>query len=179
VALIDASKRRALAEAGERGPAEQVLAANPAIADLHLALLEADYRETGRFDKARLDLLATLTANHGADPRYSYPSALRDAGRGRIIAWIKQAGDSVPVKAPTRDIPMPDSLYCRSEHCDQETLEADLIVMNTENFEVVTLNATGQALWEALAEPVDIEDIASTFAQAVPRIDPAVLRTDI
>ena len=74
---------------------------------------------------------------------------------------------------------MPDSLYCRNEHCDQETLEADLIVMNTENFEVVTLNATGQALWEALSEPVDIEDIASAFVQAFPGIESAVLRTDI
>ena len=33
---------------------------------------------------------------------------------------------------------MSDSLYRRSKQCDEETLEGDLIVMNTESFEIVT-----------------------------------------
>jgi hypothetical protein len=170
---------RALADAGESAPAKQLLAANPAIADLHLALLEADYRATGRFDDARLDTLAALITQGSADLRYAYPAALRDAGRDRIIAWIKEANDAEPGESTTRSAPMSDSLYHRSEQCDQETLEGDLIVMNTENFEVVTLNETAQAVWEVLANPVDVEDIVAIFAEAFPAMERDELRGDI
>ena len=74
---------------------------------------------------------------------------------------------------------MSDSLYHRSEQCDQETLEGDLIVMNTENFEVVTLNETAQAVWEVLANPVDVEDIVAIFAEAFPAMERDELRGDI
>ena len=170
---------RALADAGESAPAEQLLAANPAIADLQLALLEADYRATGPFDSARLDALGALTTPGKADSRYAYPAALRDAGRSRIIAWIKQANDAEPGEPATRSALVSDSLYRRSEQCDQETLDGDLIVMNTESFEVVTLNATAQAVWEVLANPVDIEDIVALFAEGFPDMERDELRDDI
>ncbi len=170
---------RALADAGETAPAKQVLAANPAIADLHLALLEAGYRAAGRLDDARLDALAALITQGNADPHYAYPAALRDAGTSRIIAWIKAMNDAEPGEPTTRSVPMPDSLYRRSEHFDQETLDGDLIVMNTESFEVVTLNATAQAVWEVLASPVGADDITAAFGEAFPDVERDVLRTDI
>ena len=174
-----AEAARALADSGDSAPAELLLAANPAIADLHLALLEAEYRTTGRLDEARLATLETLIHRGSADPRYSYPAALRGAERSRIIAWIEEANDAEPGESTTRRMAMPDGLYRRSELCDQETLEGDLIVMNTETFEVVTLNATAQAVWEVLANPVDVDDVVAIFAEAFPDMERAELRDDI
>ncbi len=81
----------ALCAYGLCAPAEEVLAANPAIAPLQLALAVAERRATGRTDPARLARIAALIRKGGADPRYAYPAVLARGDPAVIADWIETA----------------------------------------------------------------------------------------
>lgn len=170
---------RALAEADYPAPARSLLAENPRLVDLHFALLACERRQTGSIDAARLDTLCRLFATGTADSRYSYPSALQGASRARIIEVIGEAAGNMEGGAPGGGELEMTERYRRVGQFDTETLDEDLILMNTETFEVVTLNPTARIVWESFAAAVTIEEIATTFEEAFPDADPATLRADI
>ena len=51
--------------------------------------------------------------------------------------------------------------------------------MNNETREVLTLNPTARAVWEALDGEPSVEEIAEAFEGVYPDIDKAALRQDI
>ena len=69
--------------------------------------------------------------------------------------------------------------YRRTASFDQETLEDELVVMETESQAVVTLNPTGQMVWEAIAEAATAADVEAVFREAFPGVDPAALGRDV
>ena len=69
--------------------------------------------------------------------------------------------------------------YRRTASFDQETLEDELVVMETESQAVVTLNPTGQMVWEAIADGATATDIEAVFREAFPDVDPATLGRDV
>ncbi len=71
------------------------------------------------------------------------------------------------------------AVYRRAALFDQEELGDELVVMETESQAVVTLNPTGQMVWEAIADDATAEDIEAVFRAAFPDIDPATLRRDV
>lgn len=175
---------QALCDYGLTGPARAVLNDNPAIAELHLALLAAHYRVTGRLDEARLASLRDLVERGRADTRYSWPKGLKGASRDRIIALV---GDAAGAQRERHGAPSPGTtgqpamttLYRRSGAFDCETLDDDLVVMNTASGAVVTLNQPAQAIWQALEGGASGEELLATFREAFPKVAPERLRQDI
>ena len=45
--------------------------------------------------------------------------------------------------------------------------------------EVLTLNGTGSAVWDALADGGDVESLSATLHGAHPAIDPHAIRDDV
>lgn len=179
-----AEPARLLCEHGLTAPALAVLAGNAAIVDLHLALLEAGYRERRTIDDERLVTLMRLLGSGQADTRYSWPKALKDASRDRIIAFVREAA----VPAGRRGVENTGrhgagaamgTTYRRCKAYDSETLDDELVVMNTESGAVVTLNPTAQAIWQALESGASAEELQAAFRETFPRIAPERLEGDI
>ncbi|MBT6442679.1 MAG: PqqD family protein [Alphaproteobacteria bacterium] len=72
-----------------------------------------------------------------------------------------------------------DTRYRRSEHIDMETLGDELILMNADSREVVTLNSTAQALWECLEDEISGTEIMAIFSELYPDVAAAALEQDI
>jgi len=81
----------ALCAYGLCAPAQELLAANPAIVPLHLSLLAAERRANGAVDPARLGRVRGLIARGKTDPRYAYPAALARGDRAALDAWLAAA----------------------------------------------------------------------------------------
>lgn len=71
------------------------------------------------------------------------------------------------------------TLYRRIESFDHEEFEDELVLMEAESQAVVTLNATGRTVWEALDSGATVEEIGGLFQRAFPDSDPAVIRRDV
>ena len=69
--------------------------------------------------------------------------------------------------------------YRRVDSVDEEEFEDDLVVMNTRNKVVVTLNGTARLVWDALAGEVTLDQLAELFAEVSPDAEQAVLRHDL
>ncbi len=69
--------------------------------------------------------------------------------------------------------------YRRVHTVEEEEFEDDLVVMHAVSHAVVTLNASARVIWEALAEPVSLDDLAALFAEAFPDAVAVALRGDI
>ncbi len=177
----------ALCEFGQVEPALGLLAQNPQILDLQLAVLQAGYRATGAVDRERLDFLADCARTGLADWRYSFPRALLDADREAILALVTSVGRQSESERPTlpgdaTNLLSGDAMtirFRRSQAVDAETLGDALVLMNTGTGEVLTLNHTARAVWEALAEEPSVEDLIAGFAAVFRDVDQAALRQDI
>ncbi|MFQ5785777.1 MAG: hypothetical protein ACE5H8_13280 [Alphaproteobacteria bacterium] len=75
-----------------RKPALEVLATNPRILNLQLAVLASELRSEGAADPDRLAYVDKLIATGGNDPRYAYPQTIKDADRAALRAWLEAAG---------------------------------------------------------------------------------------
>ncbi len=71
-----------------RKPAFKVLAANPRIVELQLAVLASEYQFEGAVDETRLAFVVELVASDGNDPRYFFSRALAGADRAGVLAWL-------------------------------------------------------------------------------------------
>ena len=71
-----------------RKPAFKVLAANPRIVDVQLAVLASEYQFEGAVDETRLAFVVELLATGGNDPRHFFPRALAGADRAGVLAWL-------------------------------------------------------------------------------------------
>ncbi len=71
-----------------RKPAFKVLAANPRIVDVQLAVLASAYQFEGAIDETRLAFVVELLATGGNDPRHFFPRALAGADRAGVLAWL-------------------------------------------------------------------------------------------
>ncbi len=80
----------ALCAFGYRKPALKVLAANPRIVEVQLAVLLSEYAAGAAIDETRLAFVAELLATGGNDPRYRFPRALADADRAGVLAWLDE-----------------------------------------------------------------------------------------
>ncbi len=82
----------ALCAYGFCAPARELLAANPAIVPLRLALLAAERRAGEAVDPAQLARTRALIERGEADPRYAYPVALARGGAAALEDWLAAAG---------------------------------------------------------------------------------------
>ena len=71
------------------------------------------------------------------------------------------------------------SRFMQNEGFDAETLGEDLVLMNNKTQDVLTLNPTARAVWEALDGRPNVAEIAEAFEKIFPDIDKAELRADI
>lgn len=165
-----------LCAAGDTGPAGQVLERNPRILSLQLAVLQADYLQTGKVDGTRLAFVQKCLDTNDADPRYSYSRALLGADAARLKAIAMADTDAPDDNVTDSDM---DTRYRRSEHIDMETLGDELILMNADSREVVTLNSTAQALWECLEDEISGTEIMAIFSELYPDVAAAALEQDI
>ncbi len=170
---------------GNTAPALQLLAENPRILSLQLAVLGAEQWESGEIDAARLDFLCQCTrAGHG-DWRYSYPRALLGASRAQILALVKEVAAENNQSARSDKVKRSDGeqkmtgRFTQSDDFDAETLGDDLVLMNNKTREVLTLNPTARAVWDLLEGGLSRDEIFEAFGQAFPDIDSAVLGKDI
>ena len=171
----------ALCEYGNSAPAEQLLAGNANILSLHLAILRGQSRRGETIDAERLDFVAQCTSAGLGDWRYSYPRALLGATRQEILALVTETVEAAPPSAPGKfewEGGMM-SRFIQNENFDAEILGDDLVLMNNETREVLTLNPTARAVWEALDGEPSVEEIAEAFEGVYPDIDKAALRQDI
>ncbi len=174
-----------LAAVGNSAPALQLLAANPLILRLQLAVLSAQQRDGEEIDAARLDFLSYSAGAGLGDWRYNYPRALLGASREQILALVKQMADENnqpvagnKVKQGNGERKM-TGRFIQSDDFDAETLGDDLVLMNNKTHEVLTLNPTARAVWDLLEDSLNREEIGDAFEQAFPGVDSAVLGKDI
>ena len=174
-----------LCEFGNSAPALSLLAANPLIISLQLAILCGQQAHGQPLDTARLDFLADCTRAGLGDWRYSYPRALLAASRDKILALVKDMAEAIAANGKSKAAKPRDrrkemtSRFIQSENHDAEILGEDLVLMNSRTREVVTLNPTARVVWECLADGLSVEEIAASFAGAFPDIDSTVLHEDI
>ena len=71
------------------------------------------------------------------------------------------------------------TLYHRTASFDCEELEDELVIMELESQAVVTLNITGQAVWDGLDGGATLDDFDAMFREAFPDTDAGILRRDI
>ena len=69
--------------------------------------------------------------------------------------------------------------YNRTVSFDSEELEDELVIMELESQAVVTLNSTGQAVWDGLDGGATLDDLDAIFREAFPDTDSGILRRDI
>ena len=178
----------ALCEFGSSAPAEQLLNSNPLILSLHLAILRGQTARGENIDAERLNFVAQCTSKGLGDSRYSYPRAILGATREAIMAFVAQSAEAANdgKKAPGATAPGRndeeggmDGRFMQNENFDAEILGEDLVLMNNETREVLTLNPTARAVWEALDGRPSIDEIAEAFEGVFPDIDKAALRRDI
>jgi len=165
-----------LCAAGDTGPAGQVLERNPRILSLQFAVLQADYRRTGKVDTTRLAFIQKCLDTNCADPRYSYSRALLGADEARLRALAMDDTDAPDDNRTDSDM---DTRYRRSERIDMETLGDELILMNADSREVVTLNSTAQALWECLEDEISGTEVLAIFGELFPDVATTALAQDI
>ncbi|MBT5674153.1 MAG: PqqD family peptide modification chaperone [Rhodospirillaceae bacterium] len=170
---------------GNTAPALQLLAENPRILGLQLAVLGAEQRESGEVDAARLDFLSHCARAGPGDWRYSYPRALLGASREEILALVKEVADENDQSATSDKIKRSDGeqkmtgRFTQSDDFDAETLGNDLVLMNNKTREVLTLNPTARAVWDLLEGGLSRDEIGEAFGQAFPDIDSVILGKDI
>ena len=120
------------------------------------------------------------------DWRYSYPRAVLGATRDEIRALatqpteIAQTGGTAAgaVEQAIWESGI-QSRFMQNEGFDAETLGEDLVLMNNKTQEVLTLNPTARAVWEALDGRPNVAEIAEAFEETFTDIDEAELRADI
>ncbi len=71
------------------------------------------------------------------------------------------------------------TVYRRTDSFDHEEFEDELVVMELESQAVVTLNATGRMVWEALESVTTLDQIDELLRGIFPDIDTDTLRRDI
>ncbi len=71
------------------------------------------------------------------------------------------------------------TVYRRTDSFDQEEFEDELVLMELESQAVVTLNATGRMVWEALESVTTLDQIDELLRDIFPDIDADTLRRDI
>lgn len=176
----------ALCEFGNSAPAEELLKDNPYILSLHLAILRGQSTRGETIDDERLNFVAHCTGAGSGDWRYSYPQALLGATREAIRALATQAtetaqtsGKAARALGRTNLESAMQSRFIQNEEFDTEILGEDLVLMNSKTLEVLTLNPTAHAVWEALDGRPSVEEIAEAFEEVFPDIDKAALRSDI
>ena len=69
--------------------------------------------------------------------------------------------------------------YHRTTSFDCEELDDELVIMELESQAIVTLNITGQAVWDGLEGGATLDDLDAIFREAFPDADAGVLRRDI
>lgn len=69
--------------------------------------------------------------------------------------------------------------YRRAGSFDQEELGDELVIMELESQAIVTLNPTGQLIWDMLEESATSDEIQTLIADAFPDVDRDSLNTDI
>jgi len=69
-------------------PARTLLAVNPDIVALHLALLAAEHAGAGEIDGRRLAWLVALLKDGGGDRRYAFPRVLLGADAAGVLDWL-------------------------------------------------------------------------------------------
>ena len=71
------------------------------------------------------------------------------------------------------------TVYRRTDSFDHEEFEDELVLMEIESQAVVTLNATGQMVWEALEGGATLEEIGDLFQRGFSDADREAIRRDI
>ncbi len=71
------------------------------------------------------------------------------------------------------------TVYRRTDSFDHEEFEDELVLMEIESQAVVTLNATGQMVWDALEGGATLEEIGDLFQRGFSDADPEAVRRDI
>lgn len=170
---------------GNSAPALHLLAANPLILSLQLAVLSAEHMAGGTIDAARLDFLSHCAGAGLGDWRYSYPRALLGASRAQILALVKDVAAENNQSAKSNKVERRDGeqkmtgRFRQSDDFDAETLGDDLVLMNNKTREVLTLNPTARAVWDMLEGGLSRDEIGQAFEEAFPDIDSAILGQDI
>ena len=172
----------ALCAFGNSAPAEELLAGNLHILSLHLAILRGQSARGETIDAERLGFLARAAEAGSGDWRHSYPRAILGATRDEIRALATQPSEPAhsagAVEQANWESGM-QSRFMQNEGFDAEILGEDLVLMNNKTQEVLTLNPTARAVWEALDGGPSVAEIAEAFEEIFPDIDKAELRADI
>ena len=69
--------------------------------------------------------------------------------------------------------------YHRTVSFECEELDDELVIMELESQAVVTLNSTGQAVWDGLDGGATLDDLDAIFKEVFPDTDTGTLRRDI
>lgn len=71
------------------------------------------------------------------------------------------------------------TIYRRTSSCECEDLEGEFVVMERDSQAVVTLNPAGRLVWEAIDEPVSLDEIEAAFRDVFPNLGAQTIRHDI
>ena len=164
---------------GNNAPALQLLAANPLILSLQLAVLGAQQGAGEAIDTARLDFLSHRARAGLGDWRYSYPRALLGASREQVVALVKQMADEISesnMSATGNKVKQGEG---EGNMTGRFTQSDDLVLMNNKTREVLTLNPTARAVWELLEDGLSRDEIGEAFAEAFPDVDSDILGKNV
>ncbi|MFV0317526.1 MAG: PqqD family protein [Microthrixaceae bacterium] len=57
--------------------------------------------------------------------------------------------------------------------------DGQVVILNPDGTEMLTLNEVGSVIWPELAQPVGLQQIVDTLAAQFADVDPATLRADL
>jgi hypothetical protein len=69
--------------------------------------------------------------------------------------------------------------YRRNPEVLAQPVDGQAMLLSPDQTELLTLNPSGAAIWDALSSPGDIDEIVARVAAAWPDADPAVVAVDV
>lgn len=163
----------ALAFCGYTRLAEQIAAENPLNMPLQLSLLTAYYAKTGTHDQTRFSSVLTCLQRILWDDRFPFEAKLIGASRKDLSDFIEHQVENLgwnwtsSTKEGVAGMMNRKAIYKQSTDILVETFEDDVLLLSQQTNRVVSLNASGSILWDALQIGVSVEECAAMIAEAM------------
>jgi hypothetical protein len=162
----------ALAYCGYTRPAARLSARNPLNLPLQLSLLISHRARTGHIDEERFAFILTCLQRTLWDDRFPFNCNLVRATREQFAEHVDREADALGWRTrleynENRNAPMQgNKIFIQCEDILAETFEDDTLLLSPVTNRVVSLNATGKVLWDAMEFGFSVNECLELLEEA-------------
>jgi hypothetical protein len=162
----------ALAYCGYSRPAARLSARNPLNLPLQLCLLISHRARTGHIDEERFAFILTCLQRTLWDDRFPFNCNLVRATREQFTEHVNREADALGWRTrleynENRNAPMHcNKIFIQCEDILAETFEDDTLLLSPVTNRVVSLNATGKVLWDAMEFGFSVNECLELLEEA-------------